>query len=327
MRELKYEEAGGSGSGHPELEEIAAFLDGRLSGADRARISEHLSVCEECLELFTETAHALRETSAGTEEGKVVPFDAPARPSRRWLPYAAAAALLLALAVPAYRLFLAPPGVAVAELVEPLAGSRDAAGAVWTGPVYRGAEDEPSEAFRADSFLVGAHLAGFQTAAVAGDSRAAADAARRVANYLDENGFLPEETKRFRDAQLELGADPPASTQDYVSLVEEASEPIEESFSEVHLPFGQWAQAGYVAARTANGAWFERRANRRFLSWLLRQGEEIDPEALAALRRIEAIRKREPLGARDFQELAGQFEAILDHYQTLSEQDTLLGEE
>ncbi|HVF60883.1 MAG TPA: zf-HC2 domain-containing protein [Thermoanaerobaculia bacterium] len=339
MRELKYDEVGGSGSAHPELEEIAAYLDGRLSAAERRGITAHLSVCTECLELFTETAHALEETSAGTAGGEVVPFDRPLRSPRRWLPVAAAAAALLAAGLAGYRLLLAPPSVEVAELVEPLAGGRGAADAIWTGPVYRGGEDQPTEAFYAKSLLVGAHLVGFQTAAAAGDSRAAADAARRVANYLDENGFLPEETKKFRDAQLALGADRPgAASLDLAraralvsfarALVKETSEPIEDSFSEVHLPFGEWAQAGYVAARTGSREWFERRKNRRFLSYLLRLDEkDIDPEALEALERIREVWDRGELGPAELAALAGQFEAILQRYQALSEQDPLFSEE
>jgi len=237
----------------------------------------------------------------------------------------------LAVGFAGYRLLLAPPSVEVAELVEPLAGSRGAAEAVWTGPVYRGGGVQPTEAFRAKSLLVGAHLVGFQTAVAAGDSRAAADAARRVANYLDENGFLPDETKRFRDTQLALGADRPGlASRDLArarallsrarALVKETSEPIEESFSEVHLPFGEWVQAGYVAARTANRAWFERRANRRFLSYLLRQDdEEIDSEARKALERIRQVWGRGELGPAELAVLATQFEAILQRYQALSE--------
>lgn len=331
MRELKYNEVGGPGSAHPELEEIAAYLDGRLSAAERREITAHLSVCTECLELFTETAHALEETSASTAGGEVVPFDRALRSPRRWLPAAAAAAALLAVGFAGYRFLLVPPSVDVAELVEPLVGSHGAAEAVWTGPVYRGGEDQPTEAFRAKSLLVGAHLVGFQTAAAAGDSRAAADAARRVANYLDESGYLPDETKRFRDAQLALGAGRPGLARRDLSralaLVKETSEPIEESFSEVYLPFGEWAQAGYVAARTGNHAWFERRKNRRFLSYLLRQDdEEIEPEARKALEKIRVAWDRRELRPVELAALAGQFEAILDRYQALSERDTFFVE-
>ncbi len=123
MRELKYEGVGGGSSAHPELEEIAAYLDGQLSRVERAGITRHLSVCTECLELFTETAHVLRETSAETAGGDVVPFARPSRPSWRWLPYAAAATVLLALALPTYLLLL-DSGAADRVLPAPIEAAR-----------------------------------------------------------------------------------------------------------------------------------------------------------------------------------------------------------
>ena len=330
MRERKYEVvSGGGSSAHPELEEIAAYLDKRLSAAERRGITAHLSVCTECLELFTETARALEETSAGTAGGKVIPFDRPLRSPRRWLPAAAAAAALLAVGFAGYRLLLAPPSVEVAELVEPLAGTRGAAGAVWTGPVLRGAEEGDSGADRALSFLVGAHLVGFQAAVEVGDSAAAGDAARRVANHLDQGYFLDEEVKRFRAAQRALlDEKKPAPTSNYAKLVEANDEVIRDSFAEVHLAFGMWTQAGYIAARTGSREWFERRANRRFLSYLLRQDEEpIEPEARKALARIREVWDRGELRPAELTGLAGQFGAILQRYQALSEQETLFSGE
>jgi hypothetical protein len=55
----------------PDLESIAAYLDGRVTDPERARITEHLSSCEECYSLFTESAQTVvdvvpsRETVLG----------------------------------------------------------------------------------------------------------------------------------------------------------------------------------------------------------------------------------------------------------------------
>ena len=324
MRELKYHDVGGPGSAHPELEEIAAYLDGRLSAAERRGITAHLSVCTECLELFTETAHALEETSAGTAGGKVVPFDRPLRSPHRWLPAVAAAAALLAFGFAGYRLFLARPSMVVADLVEPLGESRAVAEAVWTGRVLRGGgEEEDSTAFRALSFLAGAHLVGFQAGVEARDPEAAGAAAQRVANLLEQGDFLENEAKRFRAAQFDL-FERKVPTSRYARLVEKNSGPIEESFLEIPFDLGKWTHAGYIAARTGSREWFERRKNRRFLSYLLRQGEkEIEPEARKGLERIGQVWDRGELRPAELAALAGQFEAILQRYQALSEQDEL----
>ena len=51
----------------PDLETIAAYLDGRLSDRERARVTAHLAECEECYALFRESAQTLVE-----EAGRIV---------------------------------------------------------------------------------------------------------------------------------------------------------------------------------------------------------------------------------------------------------------
>jgi tetratricopeptide (TPR) repeat protein len=43
-------------SDHPDLESIAAYLDGRLTERARAGVTEHLASCEDCYAVFTESA-------------------------------------------------------------------------------------------------------------------------------------------------------------------------------------------------------------------------------------------------------------------------------
>ena len=40
----------------PDLEAIAAYLDDRLSAAERARVANHLTACEDCYFVFSEAA-------------------------------------------------------------------------------------------------------------------------------------------------------------------------------------------------------------------------------------------------------------------------------
>lgn len=49
----------------PDLELIAAYLDGRVSERDRASIADHLSTCEDCYAVFVESArHRLQDRKA-----------------------------------------------------------------------------------------------------------------------------------------------------------------------------------------------------------------------------------------------------------------------
>lgn len=72
-------------SGHLTSEHLAAFLDGRLTGAERERAVRHFASCAECREELTELRDVL---------------DAPrATGSRRWVAVAAAAAAIVAFAM------------------------------------------------------------------------------------------------------------------------------------------------------------------------------------------------------------------------------------
>ncbi|MET0553772.1 MAG: zf-HC2 domain-containing protein [Vicinamibacteria bacterium] len=98
-------------------ETIAAYLDGRLDAAARARAEEHLADCEECRTLLGETAAFLQD-------------DAAARPARTrartpWLLGLAAAATLLVAAGAWFAPRLAAtPQTALGELDRALGGKR-----------------------------------------------------------------------------------------------------------------------------------------------------------------------------------------------------------
>lgn len=96
--------------GHPDLEEVAAFVEGGLSGDARRRMVLHLAACEDCHELMTETTELLRpdEESAGEAAAEAGAADTDARgkllrPSpgrwRRTFPLIAAAAAAVLAAV------------------------------------------------------------------------------------------------------------------------------------------------------------------------------------------------------------------------------------
>src|SRR5881397_3316708 len=57
---------------HDELEQLSAYLDGELRGAERARIDAHLPGCAEC----RETLAALRATVADLAALPLVEMDA-----------------------------------------------------------------------------------------------------------------------------------------------------------------------------------------------------------------------------------------------------------
>lgn len=78
---------------HPATDAIAAHAEGRLSGAEAARMDEHLASCSECYETFTETVRfALEE-----EEEEIAPNRAKILPFVRRPAFQLAAVLAIAV--------------------------------------------------------------------------------------------------------------------------------------------------------------------------------------------------------------------------------------
>ena len=149
-----------STAGHPSLEAVAAFVDGRLGGEERRRMVEHLAHCDDCQELVTETVLLLRETDSEDAQGDETPTEegedaseVPAKsghllvPSprrfRRALPLiaalAAAACLALLIWTPAGEWILghAARDVSVADLTTDLPASEPALRQAVVHPLRR----------------------------------------------------------------------------------------------------------------------------------------------------------------------------------------------
>src|SRR6185295_1048566 len=85
--------------GCPPLEDIAAFLDGRLSAKERERMTEHLARCESCYEIFAGAVHFQEDSSAeDIKRRDVIPFPLTGRAPRRISRWAALAASFLLVA-------------------------------------------------------------------------------------------------------------------------------------------------------------------------------------------------------------------------------------
>ncbi len=107
--------------GCPDLEAIAAYVDGRLSGSGRAEMEEHLAACDDCFTIFSETARS--EAELGRAESPVV----VARPGfSRWWIALPIAAVLVAAAIPLAAVFRSRRRIRpnVAELVAAVGAER-----------------------------------------------------------------------------------------------------------------------------------------------------------------------------------------------------------
>ncbi len=209
---------------HPELEDLAAFADGRLPRAERIEIQAHIAGCEACYEVVSEVLYLTAEPE---EEVEDAPADAPAMPrpanenkprnrvrrhgerpaerpgerpgvvplrqsSWRWPAAAAVAAVLTAVLLwHPWSAPRQPDAVLLAALPASSPEWSTRLGAEWTSgvvPENRGFDDETVS--RAPFYRAGLRLVQLEVALQAGDLELAGTLARQIQNDLDLAGMI-----------------------------------------------------------------------------------------------------------------------------------------
>ncbi len=322
---------------------LSAFLDGRLPAAERAEVMAHLADCAECFGLFADTAEAVRELEPAG--GAIARFPLERRERlRQVLPVAAAAVLVLvvglsgyswvvrppgtampeAIRLALYNLYWRPPRVEVAEVVRPLRTRRDLSDRIRDS-ILRG-ETEAAPGPAAEAFRVGARRFDFQLGVETGNAKAASRAAQRVMIVLHENGFYPDEERRFTGAFHDLDR-ARALTKAYRGLVEEVTPALEEGFSPPYLDFGTWTAAGRLYAIAQNRTFFRSRTNRRFLRLLLEHPErlndgepmELPIKVRGQLQKVARIWDAGRFAPADYAAIADSLTRILDIYERMTD--------
>lgn len=181
--------------GCPSPEELAAFIDGQLQGAERERIVEHLASCEDCYAVFTgvvdfnEQENPTAEMADDEEDedppAEVVPF--PVKRPRRWqVPLKLAACLVAGVggALLLYRYLTIPVEITTAELVATYEGqAAEFEGKTWfEESVTRGAEGYDG----ASEFLLGVYWTELRVVVLAGDHETGPEIARKILNLITE---------------------------------------------------------------------------------------------------------------------------------------------
>jgi len=282
---------------NPDLELIAALIDGRLSGEERARAIKLLADSDEALELF---ANALQDRQA-TSDVKVVPI-ATARSWRRWkvvVPVAAAAVLAVIIV----------PGLANRE--GPVSGrdyamelTRDPRFASGLRPgweqrgwaVTRGAPSrEVSGTQRARSvlesrlaFRLGARTVDLQIALRRGDTALAGRLASEIQETLNGLEFSQMVGARYADLRSRLSTETLARSIDRATSVERELRDLLDSPS---FAFGQWVGAADLAAQAHDASFFESSHGARFIQSTT-PADSLAAEDIDALRAIDARMKQ-----------------------------------
>jgi len=303
----------------PPLEDIAAFLDGKLSEGERARIVAHLADCESCYAVFAGAARFQLEEDEESQEPQesaevtapVVPF--PRRTVPRWA-FPLAAALVLGLtSIPLYLQASRMPEIVSAELVD-----SGWAGEPWSEGDTRG-DLNLGEAYDAYEFLVGVQLVDLHLTLTRNDDpQKVLDVLSRINKNINNFVVAPEEARFYDQAREHILAGKAPD-----DLVEEAARQeasLTESMNEVdsaYLAFGKWTEAGRLASAARQSAFFEDGDNRRFLGWLLRNEEDqhLDGGVVRALKEIRGLLENGDPSKLRYDHLKERFEAILRHYE------------
>jgi putative zinc finger protein len=234
---------------HPENATLAAFLDGKLAGAERQRVVEHLADCTECYEVFVGTARFLEEEG----KGGVLPWPGTRRPwwrRRRGLTAAAAGVAAIALLVQAQGR-TGPPSSAqrlvaalsdqAAEADNPLPGRVSALGFA--------PESDRDPAAR----WLGAQFLEVRAGLRSSEPKAAAAPAAGLAGALSDLGQPADGdvARRLAEALL-AGRRPEDAHRDLDSLERR----VARRFPPQQLAFGAWADASRRAAAAEDAAFF-----------------------------------------------------------------------
>lgn len=312
----------------PPLEDIAAFLDGKLSEPERARVVAHLADCESCYAVFAGAARfQLEEDDQESQEpGKrlaaVVPFRR--RSPRLWLGAAALAALLLiglALIPRLYRSDEAMPLLNSAELV-PAGVLASAQGTRWAEGVTRGDSDF-SDAYKAAEFLVGVYLVDLHLtfARKDVDPQEAYDVLVGILNNIDNFLLPPEEAQFYEGARTQIlaGKDPRTLAPDAAKAEASLTKALAQADSP-YLEFGKWIEGGRLSSLARQPEFFENDKSLRFMRWLLSraENEELPSKVVHDLEQIRDLLDGEEPPKFPYDALARRFTSILRHYENES---------
>jgi putative zinc finger protein len=305
----------------PTAEELAAYIDGTLGKAERNRITKHLASCEDCYTVYSETLRFQLDSSPAAPESNVVPFRRRSEGHGAWWwrsIAAAAAVVIVGLGSGGYFLFLAsPPALPTGDVISALP-DKSASQDLWLGPTFRGGGNE-AEAAPIDqaAFQMGVQLVNLQVSLKAARARDAQDAIARILGLLKPQYFTDQLQERYSQLTGTIENRPP---KDLLPNAARLAHDVREVFDSEALDFGQWVEAGRLAALAGDPSFLQQPESQSFLRrfrWRhkLGRGEaKINPEALQKLEEISSVLGKRRFARPEYDELVGSFERILEIY-------------
>jgi hypothetical protein len=330
MRDSTFIQARSAPSPCPTDEALAAYLDGGLGPAESRQVAEHLADCEDCFDLYSETARFLVDSSPAAREaalaGKgVLRFPTLAERRRQVVQWVSIAALLvLGVGGGGYFQFLAAPSP-LTTIADKVPNRAALIPSLWKGPTYRGTGDREGGALNEESFHMGVHLVNLPVTLRASDAKQAEDEIARILQLLQKQDFTDELQKGYKGvtAALVSGKSPQSLLPEVDRLARGTAktESVRAVFDSLSLDLGQWVEGGRLSALAKDPSFFQDSDNRQFLGKLIRRDKlglsemKLDPATLATLEQIRDVLPSGDLQPADYAKLEPLFHKILEaHY-------------
>jgi len=272
------------------LEEVAAFAEGRLRGAERERLIAHLAGCADCREVLAETIEVGADLDAETSDQKVADLRPVAvlRPMRsEWavrVGAVAATVVVVGSSLVAWQLEARKHPPSRSEWLAEMPPARELAPHIWGGIRMRGA-GEAGE-LSAQSTEIGALLVDLEVALAANDAGSASDVLNRAATILDAAGMMDDDATMLRSA---AERDIVATRTVMATQLPELQKRLVERFDDFYLDLGSFAGEARIAVTVGDRDFLTARHTRRYIAWLLTQRDRaLSPAALEALRLLSS---------------------------------------
>ena len=276
----------------PDL--VAAFIDGKLSGAERERVVKLLAESEAAFEVYSDAVMA-RSDLQGAGPARVV--DGGRRPRRWWIaavPVAAAAALLIAVLPAAQaRRDNALLAMRAESIALPLTGQPRLAGTLgstldegrWSA--NRGGGSTVVES--AAALRLGVRATDLQVALGVGDRERAGRVAGEMVDLLGSVNLSDAARVEYADLRKRIVSDRVIGQT--AAAAATADDRLRDLLDSPWYGFGKWFAASDMAARAHSAEFFKSAKTARFLEAAIRSGH-FPPDEVESLRQVADIAKR-----------------------------------
>jgi hypothetical protein len=277
----------------PDL--LAAFIDGRLSGAERERVVRLLAESEDAFEVYSDAVMARGELEEATGLSLVAHRE---RRSKRWwiagIPAAAAAALLIAvLPVAQARRANATLAMRAESIAQPLTDRLQLAmalGSTWDEgrwSVNRGGGATFVDSTAA--LRLGVRATDLQVALAVEDRERAGRTAAEMVELLGSVNLSDSVSAEYGGLRKRITNGDSIGA--IVGAASTADDNLRDFLDSRWYGVGKWLAAGELAARTHSADFFKASETTRFLDAAIRGGG-FAPDEVEALRRVDDIAKR-----------------------------------